>query len=89
MVDIEQRNTILRLGALAEDVMANEAFQAAMNGAMNDVFMKFLATQPDEDEIRTKMWAVGQAMDGLRNRLNAMVESATVEKRNKAEDESQ
>ena len=89
MVSTEQRNEIIRLGALAEDVMANEAFQTAMNQAMNDVFGQFLATQPVEDEERTKMWAVGQAMDGLRNRLNAMVESATVEKRNKAEDESQ
>ena len=70
-------------------MIENEAFQTAMNSAMNDVFAQFLATEPVSDDERTKMWAVGQAIDGLRNRLNAMVEGAKVEKRNKAEDESQ
>lgn len=79
--------TLIRLGRLADDVLENEAFQHAMNTAMNDVFMRFLASEPDEEDLRFKMWAVGQAMDGLRNRLNAMSQSANVEIRNKAEDE--
>jgi cytochrome c-type biogenesis protein CcmH/NrfF len=83
------RKQTIQLGRLAEDVMDNLAFQAAMNQAMNEAFGKFLATEPQEDDVRFKLWATGQAIDGLKGALDAMVQRAAVEKRNKAEDERQ
>lgn len=77
------------LGKQARDVLENDAFQHAMNLAMNQIFSDFLATHAEDPEHREKLWATGQAMDRLRNSLEALVQNGTAEARNKAEDAKQ
>ena len=86
MVDEARRAEMIRIGRLAEDVLENDAFVHAMNIAMNGIFSDFLATSAGEEEVRERLWATGQAMDRLRNSLDALVQNGTAESRNKAED---
>jgi len=82
----EEQDRLIQLGNLAKDVMENEAFHTAKKDAMKSLFTSFLASNADEDDLRVKLWATGQAMDSLRHRLEGMVETAKVEMRNRAED---
>jgi len=88
LVDEGKRAEIIRTGKLAKDVLSNEAFQYAMNLAMNSIFSDFLATSAEEAEVRERLWATGQAMDRLRGSLDALVQNGAVEERNKSEDEN-
>lgn len=88
MGSLDERAETIRIGNLAKDVLENEALQLAFNGAANDMFMKFLATHADEDDIRTKIWATGQSLDAIRNRLSVMVENGLMEKDNKSYDDN-
>lgn len=88
MGNLDERAETIRIGNLAKDVIENEAFQSAMNHSMNDLFMRFLASNPEDDELRTKIWAVGQSLDAMKNRLTFMVESGRMEQDNKSYDDN-
>ena len=86
-MDDNQRSEIIRIGNLAKEVIENEAFQVAVNASMNDVFARFLASEPAEDDVRFKIWATGQALDAIKSRLEFLVQNGKLELENRKMDD--
>ena len=84
-----QRETTIRLGRKARDVLASEAFQSAMDEIMWDLHAQFLSTTAEDAVTRERLWATGQAMSSIKNKLDSFVEVGKVEERNKALDAEQ
>lgn len=78
------REEVIRIGRLARDVKANEAYEYAVSLVVNELFGKFLATDPDGAVDREKLWAEGQAVDAINRKLDALISSGDLEQSNKS-----
>jgi len=88
-LDKQEREHLIVLGKQARDVMENAAFKTAVEQVMWDLQAQFLSTNAEEASTRERIWATGQALSAVRNKLDQLVQTGHVEERNKALDAEQ
>lgn len=85
----QAREHAIILGKQARDVLANDAFKEAIDQIMWDLHAQFLSSNADEAVQRERIWAIGQSLSAVKNKLEALVENGRMEESNKAYDAKQ
>lgn len=80
------REETIRIARLAKDVRSNEAYQYAVEHIANELFVAFLASDPDGEMNREKLWAQGQALELINRKLDAYIQNGDLEQSNKSAD---
>jgi len=73
MIDVQQR------GRAAAELLRNDTLIEAMDEIAEDVFAQFLSTGVSTPETRESVWAIGQALQCLKQKLDAYIDNGKME----------
>jgi hypothetical protein len=69
-------------GRAARRLLEDEMILTLFDDLTDDMFTHFMATSATEDNERTKLWAMCQAMGKIKTRLDGYIEVGKLEERN-------
>lgn len=82
-MNIEEQQRIIEMGRNAEALKKNPALEACMSQTLEDLFVKWVSTGPDEYPERDQLWATAQALNAFKTTIDAFIEAGDFERKYK------
>jgi hypothetical protein len=82
-LNLEEQQRIIEMGRNAEALKNNPALEACMSQTLEDLFVKWVSTGPEEYADRDQLWATAQALKAFKDTLDVFIEQGDFERKYK------
>lgn len=79
MTSVDEQQQIIAEGRDAQALKTNPALEACMKATLDDLFLRWIATGPDDGNERMAIWSTAQAVRGLNDMIDSFISTGKVE----------
>lgn len=79
MTTVDEQQIKIAEGRDAQALKSNPALEACMKATLDDLFLRWVATGPDDGNERMAIWSTAQALRSFNDMVDAFISTGKIE----------